>query len=133
MVRLVFGRDPRFEVSDVEIRRGGLSFTVDTLGILNGQNPGAELILLLGLDSAKSLPRWKDPERVRELASIAVLSRGDDAEGLDGVEVVTTRRVDVSSTEVRERLYQGLPVTGFVAESVEAYISAAKLYRPRAG
>ncbi len=133
MVRLAFGHDPRFEVSDMEIGRGGLSFTVDTLGNLREQNPDAELILLVGADSARSLDSWKNPQRIRQLASIAALSRGDDSEGLDGVQIVTTRRVDLSSTEVRERLYAGLPVKGFVAESVEAYISAAKLYRPRAG
>ena len=134
MVRLTFGGDARFEVSAVEIERGGLSFTVDTLETLARQHPGAELVLLLGIDSLKTMDRWRQPDRIRELATLAALARGE-AEGSlpDGVRMVTTRRVDVSSTEIRGRLAEGRPVKGFVAESVERYISAAELYRPRTG
>ena len=133
MARLAFGDDSRFEVCDAEIERGGLSFTVDTLETLAAANPDAELILILGADSVKTMNRWKRPERIRELARLAVLTREDgtsgDGDGLpDGVEIVTTRRIDVSSSEVRARLAAGKPVKGFVAESVERYISAAKLY-----
>ena len=134
MVRLTFGSDPRFEVSAVEIERGGLSFTVDTLETLARQHPGADLVLLLGIDSLKSMDRWHQPERIRELATLAALARGDaEGESTDEVQTVTTRRVDVSSTEIRARLAEGRPVKGFVAESVERYISAAKLYRSHDG
>ncbi len=134
MVRLTFGGDSRFEVSAVEIERGGLSFTVDTLETLARQHPGADLVLLLGIDSLKSLDRWRQPERIRELATLAALARGD-ADGGSSAEIqtVTTRRVDVSSTEIRARLAEGRSVKGFVAESVERYISAAELYMPRGG
>jgi nicotinate-nucleotide adenylyltransferase len=134
MVRLTFGGDARFEVSAVEIERGGLSFTVDTLETLARQHPGAVLVLLLGIDSLKTMDRWRQPDRIRELATLAALARGEAEGGLpDGVRMVTTRRVDVSSTEIRGRLAEGRPVKGFVAESVERYISAAELYRPRTG
>jgi nicotinate-nucleotide adenylyltransferase len=130
MVRLTFGGDPRFEVSAMELERGGLSYTVDTLEALKAQDPGAELILLVGMDSHKSLDRWKNPARIRELARIAVLARGgDDAAAGVGVQVVTTRRIDVSSTEIRARAGAGLSLRGFVQEPVERFISAAKLYR----
>ncbi|MGK2961458.1 MAG: nicotinate-nucleotide adenylyltransferase [Gemmatimonadaceae bacterium] len=151
MARLAFGGDPRFEVSSVEIDRGGLSFMVDTLEALAAEHEGAELVLLLGIDSLMTLDRWKEPQRIKELATLAGLKRGAEAAVTRGAEaahaeahdaeaqssfqqfeVVTTRRVDVSSTEIRERIAAGLPVKGFVAESVEAYISAAKLYRQRA-
>ncbi|MEO8193656.1 MAG: nicotinate-nucleotide adenylyltransferase [Gemmatimonadales bacterium] len=129
MVRRAFADDPRFEVSSMEIERGGLSYTVDTLEALSEQHEGAELLLLLGMDSLRTLERWKRPERIRELATLAVLTRGDDSETLpEGVEHVTTRRVDVSSSEIRARLAAGKSIKGFVAESVERYISAAKLY-----
>jgi len=129
MTRLTFAGDARFSVSAMEIERGGLSYTVDTLEALAGERPGTELFLLLGVDAANSLDRWKNPERIRELARLAVLSRGDEAKALhEGVEKVTTRRIDVSSTEIRDRLKAGKPITGFVAESVEKFISAAKLY-----
>lgn len=129
MVEETFGGDPRFEVSAMEIERGGLSYTVDTLESLAHQNPGAELILMVGMDSLETFERWKRPERIRELARVVVLTRGDTAVTLpQGVTTVTTRRVDVSSTEIRSRVAAGLPIRGFVAESVEHFIFTAKLY-----
>lgn len=134
MVRLTFGGDPRFVVSSMELDRGGLSYTVDTLETLTADEPGAKLVLLLGMDSFLTLDRWKRPDRIRELAELAVLARGgDDVASFSGASVVTTRRVDVSSTEIRARLAAGLSIKGFVQESVERYISAAKLYTSPAG
>jgi nicotinate-nucleotide adenylyltransferase len=132
MARLAFGDDARFEVTSMEIDRGGLSYTVDTLETLAGRNPGAELVLLLGIDAYRGFDRWKEPGRIRELARIAVFLRGDDTSMPAGAVAVTARRIDVSSTEIRARVAGGLPIRGFVAESVEDYISTAKLYRSRA-
>ena len=129
MARLTFGNDPRFEVSAMEIERGGLSYTVDTLEALAAERSGVELVLLLGADAVGSLENWKRPERIRELAKLVALGRGDETGTLpEGVERVTTRRIDVSSTEIRSRLAAGKPIRGFVAESVERFIFAAKLY-----
>ncbi len=129
MTRLTFGNDRRFEVSAMEIERGGLSYTVDTLEALAAERPGAELILLLGADAVESFDRWRRPDRIRQLARLFALTRGDEPESLPkDVERVTTRRIDVSSTEIRARLAAGKPISGFVAESVERLISAAKLY-----
>lgn len=130
MVRLTFGNDPRFEVSAMEIERGGLSYMVDTLEALESTNKGAELILLLGVDALKTLDRWKRPDRIAELATLAVLARGDASGDVPpGATLVTTRRLDVSSTEIRQRVAAGRSIRGFVAESVERYISAAELYK----
>lgn len=131
MVRLAFGRDPRFQVSSMEIERGGLSYTVDTLEGLAVSYPGAELTLLAGTDAFRTFHKWKQPDRIRELARLAVLFRGDTDAALlpPGVDVVATRRVDVSASEIRARIAGGLSIRGFVAESVERYISAAELYR----
>jgi nicotinate-nucleotide adenylyltransferase len=129
MVELAFAGDPRFEVSSMEIERGGLSYTVDTLEALASQHAGAELVLLLGMDALRTLEKWKRPERIRELARLAVLARGDDAASIpEGIDAVTTRRVDVSSTEIRQRIADGRSIKGFVADSVENFISTAKLY-----
>ena len=136
MVRLTFGGDPRFEVSSMELERGGLSYTVDTLEALTALHPGVELTLLLGMDSLRTMDRWKRPDRIRELARLAVLSRSgnDDHAVPPGVTVVTARRVDVSASEIRSRVAAGKSVRGFVVESVERFISAAELYRaPAAG
>ncbi|MEO5579926.1 MAG: nicotinate-nucleotide adenylyltransferase [Gemmatimonadaceae bacterium] len=138
MARLAFGGDARFEVTSVEIDRGGLSYTVDTLEAVSAANPGCELVLIAGTDTLATLDRWKDPERILKLARIAGVSRAatpaarsaaKPARPGDGMVPVTPRRVDVSSSEIRRRLKAGKSVKGFVAESVEDYISAAKLYR----
>ena len=126
MVRLLVGDDPRFEVDPIEIERGGLSFTVETLRALRerfeagrmakGDGLKVALVLLLGADAAATLPQWREPEAVASLAEIVVLPRGG-------------ARADVSSTEIRERLRDGKSIRGFVPESVEAYITSKHLYR----
>ncbi len=130
MVRLAFGGDTRFEVSTIEMERGGLSYTVDTLEALTLLHPGAELTLLLGADSFRTMDSWKRPERILALAHLAVLTRSEEDEVAGpGVNAVTTRRVDVSASEIRARVAAGRSIRGFVAESVERYIFAAELYR----
>ena len=134
MVRLVVADDANYQVDDAEIVRKGLSYTVDTLEHFSARYPDAKLFLLLGQDAVKSFGQWKDPERIRELATLAVMQRSDSkrahADGpVNGVITVSTRRVDVSSTEIRERLRAGKSIKGFVPESVERFIDARGLYR----
>ena len=133
MVRLAVADDANYTIDDTEIDRKGLSFTVDTLEQLSRKNPGAELFLLLGEDTLAGIDGWRNPGRIRELATLAVMRRSG-SEGspvtaiADGVTVLA-RRVDVSSTEIRERLRAGKSIKGFVPESVERFIEARGLYR----
>lgn len=133
MVKRAIGGDKRFEVSAMEIERGGLSYTVDTLETLARENPKAELILIVGMDALAAFDRWKNPDRILELAKLAVLARSGDyrvtAPVGENVTVVGTRRIDVSSSEIRQRLAEGKSIHGFVTESVEDYIASANLYR----
>ena len=132
MVRLAVGYDSRFEVDPMEVERGGLSFTVDTLRALRQRWPAgtAELVLLLGADAAEQFPHWKEPEGVRALAEVVVLMRGDGSESLtSGMRSASTRRVDISSTEIRDRMRAGKPVGAFLTEAVAAYIGRHGLYR----
>lgn len=131
MVELAIRGDPRFSLDTVELDRGGLSFTVDTLQMLSDANLGAELVLLVGTDSWASFDRWREPERILKLARVAVIARaGEQAPKHFGYtpEIVAARRVDVSSTEVRDRVRRGLPITGFVSDAVGEYIRSRKLY-----
>ncbi|HUQ47527.1 MAG TPA: nicotinate-nucleotide adenylyltransferase [Gemmatimonadaceae bacterium] len=138
MTRLAFAADSRFEVSDMEIGRGGLSYTVDTLEELARNYEGAELILVLGMDSLATFSQWVRPDRIRELARFGVLTRTavsknalekeTGSELPDGATLVTARRIDVSSSEIRERIRAGKSIKGFVAESVEEFIRSAQLY-----
>jgi nicotinate-nucleotide adenylyltransferase len=136
MLRLMIGDDDRFRVEAAEIERGGLSFTVDTVTELAQRHAGARLFLLLGEDNVTQFASWREPERIASLATIAVLARG-------GAPVLTaaaaneaypmmhleTRRVDVSSTEIRARVREGRSIRGFVSDAVAEYIRAAGLYR----
>ena len=134
MVRLAVADDANYVVDDAEINRKGLSFTVDTLEHLAVRHAGSHLFFLLGEDALAGFPKWRNPERILALATLAVVTRpgapgvGEwrDAEGLVRV---STRRVDVSSTEIRERRRAGKSIKGFVPESVERFIDARGLYR----
>ncbi len=131
LARLAFAGDPRFEVSPMEVEREGLSYTVETIEEFARRFPGAELFFLVGRDALSDLERWRDPQRIRELATLAVLDRSGEhgASGVEGREVVvTTRRIDVSSTEIRRRVRAGMRITGFVPDSVEQFISTNGLY-----
>jgi len=134
MVGLAVADDANYQVDDTEINRKGLSYTVETLEHLSGHFPGAQLFLLLGQDALDSFQQWKNPGRIRELATLAVMQRGGSKgspveTSASGVVAVSTRRVDVSSTEIRERLRAGKSIKGFVPESVERFIDARGLYR----
>ena len=136
MARMTFGDDARFEVSDVEVIREGLSFTVDTLAQVAARHPAAERFLLLGVDVLGSFAKWKDPDRILHLARPVLLERQNDMAVVVPEEFraanairLTTRRIDVSSTEIRERVRSGKSIRGFVTESVAAYIGRGGLYR----
>ena len=134
MVRLAVADDANYVVDDAEINRKGLSFTVDTLEHLSERNPAARLFLLMGEDVLASFEKWRSPARIRELATLVAVSRSGLAGSVadptaSAVLRVSTRRVDVSSTEIRERLRAGKSIKGFVPESVERFIDVRGLYR----
>jgi nicotinate-nucleotide adenylyltransferase len=130
MVRLLVGDDPRLSVDPIEIEREGLSYTVDTLAAFAGRYPDAERFFLVGTDVLGSFGQWRDPEQVLRLATIAVMKRqGESGPIPDGAVSIETRRVDVSSTEIRDRVRVGRTIRGFVPEAVAAYIAAHRLYR----
>jgi nicotinate-nucleotide adenylyltransferase len=134
MTVLLAGDDPRMSADAVEIDRGGLSYTIDTLSTLAQRSPADERFLLLGADAWETFPRWREPEAVMRLATVVVLQRWEGARdsGLgtrDSALMLATRRVDVSSTEVRARVRAGLSIRGFVPDAVRAYIERTGLYR----
>lgn len=134
MVRAMVEGDGRFGVDPIEIDRDGLSFTVETLASYRRRPEVRELFFLVGADVLGTFHRWREPERVQALATLVVMRRADhpmalppDVEGL----LLESRLVDVSSTEIRARVGAGLSIRGFVPASVEAYVTAAGLYRQR--
>ena len=134
MARLLVGSDERFTVDATEMERVGLSYTVDTLESFARRFPTAERFLLVGEDAMTAFGSWREPRRIQELARVAVLRRAVAAgerrpELPDGTIALPTRLVDVSSTEIRERVRCGKSLRGFVPESVAAYIETERLYR----
>jgi nicotinate-nucleotide adenylyltransferase len=133
MVRLLVDHDPRFDVDSIEIDRGGLSYTVDTLSAFAAALPSSELFWLVGADVVRSFAQWREPGRITELATVVVLERTDATPGLASIpgtpRRLATRRIDISSTEVRRRVKEGKSIRGFVPDAVAEYIAAKRLYR----
>jgi nicotinate-nucleotide adenylyltransferase len=140
MTRLAVEGEPRFEVSDIEVARGGMSYTADTLGELHRVHPGDELFLILGWDAARLFKTWHEPERVSALASVVIVGRpgtqtpdlfeiGDA--GLDPARVIKcfVDTPDVSASDLRKLLAVRESVTGKVPGAVERYITSKHLYR----
>ena len=141
MCRLAAEADPCLEVSDLEIARGGASFTADTLDTLRGQYPGASWYLITGADMFLTLGSWW---RLGDIAAETVLCAAPrDGAGMaqlrayaDDLAKVGARCViediplsDVSSTEIRKRVSEGRGIENLVPESVAAYIREQGLYR----
>ncbi|MFC2050694.1 nicotinate-nucleotide adenylyltransferase [Chloroflexota bacterium] len=142
MVKLAIATNPNFEISAVDIDRPGPSYSVDTIAILQ-QQMGAEakIFFLVGWDSLAELPQWKEPDRLIQLCKLVAVTRPGfsrpDSKVLEASVPGVTQSVawldiapvDISSTDIRKRVAQGLSIHGLVPEAVESYIKKHELYR----
>jgi nicotinate-nucleotide adenylyltransferase len=144
LCRLAVQDDERFAVSDLEVRRGGASYTVDTLRELHELEPEHDLTFIVGGDMAQSLPAWREPEAVLALARLAVaeregVHREDVARRLaplhsgDRVVFFDMPRIDISSSAIRRRVADERPIRYLVPDAVAEAIAARDLYRTAAG
>lgn len=117
--------EPRFSVSRIELDREGPSYTVDTLEALAGQG---RLFLILGADASADLDRWKDPERVRALATL-VVARRSGADLPPGAIALDTPLMDISARELRARAAAARSLRYLVPDPVCRYIEENALYR----
>jgi nicotinate-nucleotide adenylyltransferase len=139
MTRLAAADDPRFSVSTVEVDRDGPSYTYETLELLARERDDTELVFVMGADAAVGLESWRAPERVVELARLAVARRA----GVSEAEVAATMRslgaegqatllempqFGVSSSSVRERAAAGRPLRYLVPEPVARFIEEKGIY-----
>lgn len=148
MLRLATGGHEACEVSAVEIERGGVSWTVDTLAALAAARPDAEFRLILGPDALVDLPTWRDPERIVALAEPLAVEREslDDVAALaadrrlagllgpDGLARLVAGRVrmpaiSIRASLIRERVAAGRSIRHLVPRAVEAYVRTHGLYR----
>ncbi len=139
MTRQAIAGEPRFEASDVEISRGGKSFTSDTISALHRLYAHDELFLILGWDAARLFHTWHMPKEIERLASVVVVSRpGVDgphpaelrAAGLDPERTVVCRgrTPDISGSELRDAIARGETVAEWLPAPVARYIAEQALY-----
>lgn len=142
MVSLAIESNPAFEISDMELKRKGISYTIDTLKILKEQYSNKnEIWMIIGADSFMEIEGWKDFGEITKICNFAVYSRPNftmdvlraKAETMIKVSNVNIRfikapMIDISSTEIRTRLNQGKSIRYMVPDSVEKYIMDKELF-----
>jgi nicotinate-nucleotide adenylyltransferase len=137
MLRLALEEFPLLEIADFEEKAIGPAYTTDTVKRVIASLPPEqhELWLIIGMDALIELPRWKDPETLFQNTKVAVLPRpGFPADQvlphyLDRVRVLSTPMLEISATEIRQRLRHGDRVDDVLAKSVQEYIHQHSLYR----
>lgn len=133
MVRAAVDGVEGLEASTIEIERGGPSYSVDTLEALAAADPAGERFLVLGADAAAGLGTWERADALPGLATLVVVDRpGMDASPAPQgyvLERVEMPRLDVSSTDLRERVRDGRPLTFLTPEAVVSCIRRRRLYR----
>jgi nicotinate-nucleotide adenylyltransferase len=139
MVELAIADDERFTASRIEIDREGPSYTLDTLDELHKQSSKDELFLILGGDQAAALATWHEPEKVLERATLVVFERmswGRNAivikigrmPGAERVRYLDMPLIQVSSSAIRRRVGEGVPIRYMVPDKVVEYIATHELY-----
>jgi nicotinate-nucleotide adenylyltransferase len=138
MVSLLAKQNPKIVVSDMEITRGGLSYTVDTLGELQMVYPG-EYWFIMGADALKGFADWKNPQRILRQCRLAVAARPPivHEEVLLGLEDYVKARVDIvemplidaSSSDIRVKVQRGMPIGNLTTPEIVDYIKKNKLYK----
>lgn len=137
MLRRTIQNNPHFSLSEMEIIRGGVSFTVDTLHQLKIEHPDDQFFLLIGMDNLLEFHTWKSPEKILELATVVVMTRPGFTERdvpaamKDKVRICAVPEIDVSSREVRQRVSEGKSIQHLVTDPVRDYIILHGLYRNR--
>jgi len=142
MVRVATEKNPAFWVSDLEIARSGPSFTVDTLERLrDAYGRCVDMFFIVGMDAYSGFNRWKKPDRILELANLAVVSRSDSCyrqklpsvtrttKNEGGIVVLTGIDLPISSSDIRRRVAAGLPIRDLVCDEVADYIFKHGLYK----
>jgi len=127
LTRAAFDGDDRVRVLDVEVRRGGISWTVETLAWVRREISPTELYLVVGADQLAAFRGWREPERILELARLAVMARAGEerTEGEVPHEWIEVTRVDLSSTRIRQRLEEGRSIRYMVPERIRPAIERA--------
>jgi nicotinate-nucleotide adenylyltransferase len=140
MVELAIAGKPYFKLSKLEVAKPGPSYTIDTMVELKRQLKKAELFFIMGWDSLNSLPLWKESYRLIKICRLVAIPRPGSPPpdlivlekaipGLSkNVVMLDKPNLDISATEIRDRVAKGLPIDGLVPEAVAQYIKRNRLY-----
>lgn len=141
MTRLAIADQPAFRLCDRDIRPDRASYTVDLLRDIKADNPDSNLTFIIGADSLRDFAAWKDPEGIVRLARLAVAERLEvtvseevfsRVNGLrESIDWIESPLLDISATDLRERMANGLSVRSLVPDDVLSYIETHHLYRQR--
>lgn len=143
MVQLAIADNPAFELSRIELDRPGPHYTLDTIQLVAAQNPGADIVPIIGGDSLRDLPKWHEPQKlVYACHWIGVMRRPYDRSNLDELEsqlpgisskvhYVDAPLLEIASREIRNRIAEGKSVRYYLPANVFDYISQHHLYQER--
>jgi len=126
MVAAAIAGEPRFSMDACEAEREGPSFAIDTVRLMQARFPQAELFYFIGEDNVPALHTWKEIDALQVVASIVVLARGN-LQVAGGFRVIS-RNIDISSTDIRNRIARGLPVRYLLPDAVCAILARHHLY-----
>jgi nicotinate-nucleotide adenylyltransferase len=141
MIGLAIADNPLFDLSTIELERGGLSYTIQTARELHRRHPDAELHFIVGMDSLAELPTWYQPAAILEIAWLAAVSRsGVESVDLSWLEtqvpgaqsrvrIIPMPGLDISSTDLRDRIRDDRPLRYLVPDPVVDYVAEHALYR----
>jgi nicotinate-nucleotide adenylyltransferase len=125
LLKKTLAKDKGFSVSDIEIKRKGLSFTVDTLKALKKKHPKDRLFLIIGSDLLKSFNAWKDPKTIKRLAKVVVVLR-QSVKRKKGFIYLSMPKVEISSSLVRKRIKENKSIKYLVSKEVRTYLKKNK-------
>ncbi|HEX7102032.1 MAG TPA: nicotinate-nucleotide adenylyltransferase [Nitrolancea sp.] len=142
MLELAIEGNPHFGISTVDMHREGLSFTSDSLAIIRDEHPETDIFFLMGQDSLRDLPSWHEPNFIAERARLGVALRPGVEVDVDAIlravpaargrlQLIPVPLIQISSREIRRRVYHGEPITYQVPRAVEDHIRKVGLYVPQ--
>lgn len=129
MLKSALRANKAFQAADLEIKRGGISYTVDTLKILKKRNPKSKLYLIIGSDLYKNFHTWREPFQIKKISQIVVALREGAIRKKKGFLFVTIPQIGVSSSLVRKKIKNRESIKYLVPTQVESYINKYQLYR----
>ena len=129
MLAAALADEPGFELDDSELHAAGPSFSIDTVERIHAQHPGARLHYLIGADNLRELHTWRRIDDLRGLVEFVVFGRGEIPPANADAFRTLPRRIDISATEIRQRVARGESIRYLVPEPVRSIITAHHLYQ----